>query len=138
MSTPSLLPAKIKQLIILATCSGFSKTHISQHLRISRSTLQKYLSAFKRSSLTPSTIQTLTNSELAKRFLIHQRTSRRSDRYTTLGRHFQTVHVLLETEPITLERLWTEYSLSHPRAYSYSTFCERYSEWREANNLPKH
>jgi transposase len=138
MPTPSLSPAKIKQLLILATCSGFSKTHVAHHLRISRSTLQKYLSALKRSCLTPSTIQTLTNSELAKRFLNHQRTSRRSDRYTTLDRHFQTVHLLLETEPITLERLWTEYSLSHPRAYSYSTFCERYSEWREANNLPKH
>src|SRR5882762_3905159 len=137
MPTPSLPPAKIKQLIILATCSGFSKTHISQHLRISRSTLHKYLSAFKRSSLTPSTIQTLTNSDVAECFLIHQHTSRRSDRYTALDRHFRTVHVRLETEPVTLQSLWTEYSLLHVRAYGYSTFCERYNKWREANNLKR-
>jgi transposase len=137
MPTPSLSPAKIKQLIVLATCSGFSRTHISHHLRISRSTLQKYLSALKRSSLTPSTIRTLTNSKVAEHFLINQRTSRRSDRYTALHKHFRTVHVRLETEPVTLERLWTEYSLSHARAYGYSTFCERYNKWREANSLPK-
>jgi transposase len=45
--------------------------------------------------------------------------------------------VRLETESVTLERLWTEYSLSHAGAYGYSTFCERYSKWCEANNLPK-
>src|SRR5215831_13886375 len=137
MPMPSLPPAKLKRLIILATCSGFSKTHISQHLRISRSTLQKYLSAFKRSSLTLSKVQTLTSSDLAKRFLIRQRTSPRSDRYTALDRYFKTVHVQLETETVTLQSLWTEYSLSRGRAYGYSTFCERYSKWREANNLPK-
>jgi transposase len=137
MPTPSLPPAKIKQLIILATCSGFSKTHICQHLRISKSTLHKYLSAFKRSSLTLSTIQTLTNSDVAKRFLIHQHTSARSDRYTALDRHFRTVHVRLETQHVTLQYLWLEYSSLHVRSYSYSTFCERYNKWCEANNLPK-
>jgi hypothetical protein len=114
-----------------------SKTHICQHLRISKSTLHKYLSAFKRSSLTPSTIQTLTNSDVAKRFLSHQHTSPRSDRYTALDRHFRTVHVRLETQPVTLQSLWMEYSSLHVRSYSYSTFCERYNKWCEANNLSK-
>jgi transposase len=45
--------------------------------------------------------------------------------------------VRLETEPVTLERLWTEYSLSHAGAYGYSTFCEQYGKWCEANNLPR-
>src|SRR6266853_6717587 len=138
MPTPSLSPRKIRQLILLATCSGFSKTHISRHLRISRSTLQKYMYAFKQSSLTTSTIETLTHSELAKHFLINQmHVSRRSDRYTALDRHLQIVHVRLNTEPVTSRSLWTEYALSHHRPYRYSIFCDRYSKWCEAKHLPK-
>src|SRR6266481_8904347 len=137
MPTPSLSPHKIRQLIILATCSRFSKTHISRHLRISRSTLGKYLSAFKQSSLTPSTIETLTHSELAECFLRKQRRSRRSDRHAALDRHLQIVHVRLITEPVSLRSLWTEYTLSHYIRYSYSTFCDKYSKWCEAKHLSK-
>jgi transposase len=137
MPTPTLSPRKIKRLIILATCSDFSKTHIAHHLRISRSTLQKYLSSFKHSCLTPSQIDHLTSSEVAERFISHQHVPNRSNRYKTLNQHLTLVHLRLQTETATLRQLWEEYSHSYSEAYKYSTFCDRYDDWRKERNLTK-
>jgi transposase len=137
MPTPALSPRKIKQLIILATCSQFSKTHIARHLQISRSTLRKYLSAFQCTSLAPSQIEHLTVFEVKSHFIRHQCTSTRTDRYRTLDKQLPLVHLRLQTETIALRDLWREYSASSFGRYSYSTFCCRYNKWRETHSLPK-
>jgi transposase len=137
MPTPHLSPRKIKQLIILATCSDFSKTHIAHHLRISRSTLHKYLSSFEHSLFTPFQIEQLTLSQITKHFLNHQCVPYRPKRYTTLSQHLTLVHLRLQTEAVTLLQLWREYFESYPGAYSYSTFCSRYEEWCKDHNLSK-
>jgi transposase len=137
MPTRPLAPNKIRKLIAISTLFNFSKTRIAHDLRISRSTLQKYLSAFKRSSLTIIGIEQLSNTQLANAIDSPKHTRTRSDRYITLNNQFRHVYLRLQTETTSLQELWKEYVALHPSAYKYTHFCNRYGEWCREHNLKK-
>ena len=136
-----LSPRTIRKIIINTAPTFFTKTELANHLRISRSTLRKYVLAFKRSSLSPSEIEKLSEAELTKRLSIVKQPRRLSDRNVEFNTQIADIHARLSTENSSLLDIWRQYATSGCSPYKYSNFCAMYRLWCERNDikrLPKH
>ena len=107
MPQRGLSPRTIRKIIINAAPTLFTKIELAKHLRISRSTLRKYVLVFKQSSLSPSEIEKLSEAELTKRLSIVKPPRRLSDRNVEFSTQIADIHARLSTEKFIIRHLAT-------------------------------
>jgi transposase len=136
MPTKPVPADKLRDLIILHGFFQPSLRELGGLLRLSSSTVKKYLRVFKASSLSLTDIQRLSDSALRARLapLRPKLENRRQDKLIAL---LPTVHQHLKECGSTLLQEWESYREQKPHSYSYSQFTNLYLQWRSANGLQK-
>lgn len=102
--------------IKLLTSLGYGKKAIARELKISKNTVKNYLSA-----VDPPT------SELSL-----------PDKQALLLEFFSYCKDELGRKGVTRQILWGEYKSKHPDGYSYSQFCELFSQWLNNKDVSLH
>lgn len=120
-----MCPMKIREALRMREME-FNNTQISQSINCSRTTLIELFKRCDENKITHQVAAVMKDSELDKSifpevFKLHRKE----------GPDFKKIHSELNTHPNTnLQLLWTEYKNSEPDGLSYSSFCARYSEWK--------
>jgi transposase len=115
---------KIKELLRLDV-EGLSEREISQSLKVSRSTVQRYRRRAEEAGLTWPLAAELTDSDIAARLFPPPPPDQPRPLPT-----WKDIDGELRRKGVTLQLLWEEYRAAHPDAYSYSRFCELFGEWK--------
>ena len=104
----------IKQIVLLDSI-GYGKKAIARELGLSKNTVKSYLSKNgETGSTTP------------------------PGRYQNLLEFFPYCREELGRKGVTRQILWAEYRLKHPDGYSYSQFCELFSQWLCSTDASMH
>lgn len=119
---------QVKRIYKLYT-SGTSKRQISLQLGVSRNTVTRYISFFKRYRLTAYEVEKMTLEELDKLFRSDQKP--KSQQLRTLEAYFPYFDKELRKTGVTRRLLWEEYYEKHPDGFKLSQFKYWYSEWRK-------
>jgi transposase len=117
---------KVKQIFKLYS-AGVSKRQISSRLGLSRNTITKYISFFKRYQLTGYEVSAMTLEELDKLFKSDQKP--KSQQLLTLEKYFPYFDKELRKTGVTRQLLWEEYYVKHPDGFKVSQFKYWYNEW---------
>jgi len=117
---------KVKQIFKLYS-EGVSKRQISSRLGISRNTITKYISFFKRYRLTNYEVSAMTLEELDRLFKSDQKP--KSQQLLTLEKYFPYFDRELCKTGVTRQLLWEEYYAKHPDGFKVSQFKYWYNEW---------
>ena len=121
--------SKIKEILRLNEL-GMSQSEISRSSGASRSTVQDYLHRAKLLGVSFEELSSYDEAKLLEIFGKEQGTSRRKPELDN-----DYISRELTKKGVTLLLLWEEYFASNPDGLSYSRFCNRYTEWKKANNL---
>ena len=108
MSNKPIEMRKTKRIFQLYS-QGISKRQISLKLSVSRNTVAKYISFFKRYKLTAYEVEEMTLEELDKLFPYFDKELRKTG--------------------VTKQLLWEEYYNKHPDGFKLSQFRYWYREW---------
>ncbi len=125
MAAERLSMRKIKELLRLGA-EGLSEREISQSLKVSRSTVQRYRRRAEEAGLTWPLSEDLVDSELEARLFPPPPAPDRARPLPT----WKDIDQELRRKGVTLQLLWDEHRAVHPDAYSYSRFCELFGEWK--------
>ena len=136
MPTKSVPGRKLRDLIILHGFYQPSLRELGNLLRLSSSTVKKYLRAFKTSSLSLTEIQRLSDPALQER-LKPLRSDLQNYRHDKIRGLLPSVHQRLKECDSTLLQEWESYRERETHSYSYSQFAYLYSQWLLANGLQK-
>lgn len=117
---------KAKRLFKLYT-GGTSKRQISLQLRLSRNTVSKYITFFRRHGFTADQMEHLTLEDLHQRFVADQKP--KSEKLKTLERYFPLFDKELRKTGVTRRLLWEEYYARHPDGFKLSQFKYWYGQW---------
>jgi transposase len=117
---------KVKQ-IFKRYSTGVRKPQISSRLGLSRNTITKYISFFKRYQLTRHEVSAMTLEELDKLFKSDQKP--KSQQLLTLEKCFPYFDKELCKTGVTRQLLWKEYYVKHPDGFKVSQFKYWYNEW---------
>ena len=132
-----LSPRKIRKIIINSDSKLFTKTELANNLRISRSTLRKYVLLSKQLSLSSSDIENLGEAELAERLSVVRHPRRPSDRNVEFSAQIADIHARVNSDNISLLDIWRQYTNSGWLSYKYSNFCAMYRLWCRNNNIKR-
>jgi transposase len=114
----------IRKIIELSELTDLSVRDIKTALKLSKSTVSDYLTAYQASDLTLELIQTLNDDQIYTALFGEK--SRRSSRPLP---DFARMHTELKKKHVTRSLLWEEYREEHPDGLGYSQFCEHYRLW---------
>jgi transposase len=118
---------RVRELLRLKE-EGRSQREMHGATGIARSCIQRYLGAAEEAGVTYEVAKAASDDELRTR-LSRRVPGRTRERIEEPD--FGTVHrEYLSRKGTTLELLWQEWRATELNAYSYSTFCRRYQEWR--------
>jgi transposase len=128
---------KIRQLLLRYCAGHFNKAQTANQLKIARSTATKYLNAFKHSTLTLSDIEHAHRHKLVTLLFPSCKNSIRSDRKVALIDRFESVHLRIENDGLSVVDAWREEVASNRCTYKYSQFASVYAFWRQERGLKK-
>jgi transposase len=126
MSNKPIEMRKTKRIFQLYA-QGISKRQISLRLSVSRNTVAKYISFFKRYKLTAYEVEEMTLEELDKLFKGEEKP--KSEQLKTLEQYFPYFDKELRKTGVTKQLLWQEYYNKHPNGFKLSQFRYWYREW---------
>ena len=119
---------KIRDILRLRLAAGLSIREINASTKVSVGAIQKLLGQANRLELTWPLPPDLDDSRLARLFYPGADT-RLSSRHQMPD--WPAIHQELKGQGVTKQLLWEEYTQQYPnRCYSYSQFCDRYTQWR--------
>lgn len=130
MANKTIGSVMIREIIRMKS-KGLSNNKVSQSLGKSRTTITKYLTAFKDSGLDYKDLLELSDTDLLALFEI-QETIVVSDRDTAhleLHAYFSYAEKELKRVGVTRHLLWKEYKQKHSEGVMYSRFCFHYGKW---------
>lgn len=128
MPAERLSMRKLKEVLRLTYNSHLSQRQVASSLRLSKTTVRKYLALANSAGLSWPLPDTVDDHELA-RLLFPASASGAPQQLTQPD--FPTIHQELKRKGVTLTLLWEEYAAANPdSAYHYSWFCELYQDWR--------
>lgn len=129
MPTKRMTMRKIRDVLRLRHEAGLSIRQISASTKVSVGAIQKLLTQAQRHGLSWPLPDELDDVRLAALFYPGADT-RLSTRYQQPD--WERIHQELRRKGVTKALLWQEYTEQYPnRCYSYSQFCERYSQWQQ-------
>lgn len=106
---------------------GISKRQISLKLSVSRNTVAKYISFFKRYKLTAYKVKEITLEEQDTLFKSEEKP--KSEQLKTLEQYFPYFDKELRKTGVTKQLLWQEYYYKYPNGFMLSQFKYWYREW---------
>lgn len=136
MASRRISMRKIREMLRLYEQCGLSNRQIAKALNISRPVVKQYLTNFKGSGLSYTTITTMSDDELMR--ILQKKKKEKSEKYRALSDKFDYFTKELKKPGVTLELLWQEYKAQHSQGYSYSQFCYHFQVWRNSSSLTMH
>jgi transposase len=130
---------KLRQ-ILRFKFQGASNTTISSRLRLSRTTVIRYLKLIEASGLNYEQLLALSDAELSSRFVpvtIHAPVVEDA-RYQLIREQFSYFETQLKKPGITRHYLWQQYRKQHPDGYGYSQFCYHFQQWLGQQKVSLH
>ena len=121
--------SKLKRAIILYKIGNLGKSQVAKMLRMSRSTVKKYLSYFEKSGLHYTHITKLDDNQFLAAPLPAKEKKSISSRYSVLQKHFPLIMKRLEGEPTNPRSLWREYNSHYLDGYGYSQYVANFNSW---------
>jgi len=132
MPTEKVTMRKIREVLRLTFAAELSQHQVAASLRLTQSTVSKYLVLARAANLNwplPPELDDLALDQLL--FPTAQRTASTALRFTPPD--FAAMHAQLKRKGVTLQLLWEEYCDVHDKTrYSYSQFCSRYRVYRQS------
>lgn len=130
MANKNIGSVMIREIIRMKN-NGFSNIGISQSLGKSRTTVIKYLTAFKDSGFSYKELLELSDNDLFDLFEPEdlQAPSPKDNLDSELYDFFPYVEKELKRVGVTRHLLWEEYHQKHPEGVMYSRFCYHYRKW---------
>ncbi len=119
---------QIRETLRLHLHAGLSYNEVGRALKISKSTVGKYVSLARVAGVDWELAQTLSDPELEAK-LYRPALARSSFQCAP---DFGAVHQELKRPGVTLMLLWEEYASSNPLAYKYTSFCVKYAQFARA------
>ena len=110
---------------------GFSKTKISESVKVHRQTVRNYVSRAKASALKSADLECMTEEKYQLIFCVSP--SGRKRKKAELNCEY--IGQELKKRGVTLLLLWEEYLSQTPDGYGYSCYCERYLQWAKKRNV---
>lgn len=128
---------QIRRIIQLMQ-NGISKRDISRQLSISRNTVDQYANKCLESEKTHQELLDLADEELA--LIVHNNLAfkQKDSRFDYLQKQFSYYKQELTRTGVTRLLLWEEYIKQQPEGYSYSQFCEHYSQYSLRSKVVMH
>ncbi|MCG6191511.1 IS21 family transposase [Maribellus maritimus] len=120
---------KVKQLLLLKT-RKVSNRKIAGEIGVDRNTVNHYVKKLKSSGHSFSALLNFEEAELQK--LFPSKEALDQDRYATLHGLFPGFVNEMKKPGCTRQHLWRRYKQEHIDHYSYSQFCQLFSDWLES------
>lgn len=112
-----------------------NQSQISRILKISRSTVQDYLSRLTIASLSYDDCFALSDTELENS--LYKKT-KRSPIEPPGDIEFKYLHTELSKTGVTLRLLWEDYKRENQKGHQYSQFCFHYQQWKKSLKVYMH
>jgi transposase len=126
--------------IIRLKAGGSSNQSISRQLRLSRTTLIRYLKQVQSSGLSYQQLLALPEAELLEvvsPVVVHAPQADAS-RYGVMSDLFEYLGKELRRDGVTRRLLWEEYLKKNPDGYRYTQFCHHLSTWQQSRKVHMH
>ncbi len=123
---------KIKQLLLLKSQKK-SNRKIATDIGIDRNTVNEYVNKLKACGKSFEELLKLDDKELQG--LFPSREALDKDRYTVLHGLFPGYITELKKPGCTRQHLWLRYKQEYIDHYSYSQFCQLFSDWQESKKI---
>lgn len=136
MSNKSIRMVELKQLLRLHH-QGMSSREIQQHLRISRTTVLRYIGIYKDKSLNYEQTVQMSDAQLEALF-IDDPSGSENEKHNKLYTYFAKEEKELKSPGVTLQQWWTEYKAIYPDGFSYPHFCWLFRAWRKQSEVTMH
>ncbi len=139
MANKSIRMNKLRDIIRLKA-SGSSNQSISRQLRLSRTTLVRYLKQVQASGQSYQQLLALSEAELSaivSPVVVHAPHPDAS-RYGVLSALFEYLEKELRRDGVTRRLLWEEYRKKNPDGYLYTQFCYHFSQWQQSRKVHMH
>jgi len=127
---------KIREIIRLHYECKKSLREIALLTGVSKTTAGEYLSDFKRTDLTHTSIVTMNDTMFGEVLEKHNKATNK--KYEKLSQNFEYNEKELKRPGVTLYLLWEEYKQEHPDGFSYSRFCFHYKSWQNRQHPSMH
>lgn len=111
--------------------AGFSKSKISESVKVHRQTVRNYIVEAKVVGLKSTDLESMPEARYQELFC----KSRRGRKPNTAELNYEYICVELRKSGVTLLLLWEEYLSENREGCSYSTFCNRYLEWAKTRKI---
>ncbi len=128
MSTPTITMQKTREILRLHFDLKLPKRQIARCVKVSHSTVVKYLEKAEQAAITWPLPSDLDDTGLEQ--LLFGKESVARDTVRPLPA-MDELHRELRKKGVTLYLLWQEYKEKYPDGYQYTQFCEHYRRWAE-------
>jgi len=128
MTQEKLSVRKIREILRLKYEAGLSNRAIARACCISNSTVGDYVVRAKRAELSWPLAEEQTEEELYQLLFPEVKRPKMVERPMP---NWETVHLELARQGVTLQLLWQEYRDEHPDGYGYTQFREHYQRWNQ-------
>ena len=121
---------RITEILRLKEMNSFTYRDIGKSVGCSKTTVGEIISRCKECGLTYSAAVSMTQDEIHA--LVYPESF--GPKQTKEEPDWESIHAMLQSsKKMNLQYIWDEiYRPSHPDGYSYSRFCAKYSEWKDA------
>jgi len=127
---------KLRQVLRLHSQERGTKA-IGNLLKMSRTTVKKYLSLFKESGMSLDEVLDLSDKDLSS--LFHEKPEEKAnERQQTLEKLLPVYCKRLKRKGVTREMLYREYKEKYPDGYSRSRFCDYIMKYQVTNSVVMH
>ncbi|PWS33301.1 IS21 family transposase [Pedobacter paludis] len=129
---------KIRQILRMYD-QGVGRQKIADYVGTSRTTVNKYISAFDNCGFPIKDVDGLEDNELNELFSdIYMTPRRNKPRMDELLRCFPLMEKALKRTGVTRQHLWREYKREFPSGYHYTQFCAYFKHWQQRLNPTMH
>jgi len=135
MANKTIDMRQIRQIYRLYT-QGVSKVKISKRLFLSRNTVKKYISLFKREGFDYQKLNKLSDSDLG--VFLSSKEKEVPEKLQHLQSLFPAYEKELKKVGVNKTLLWREYKEQYPDGYQRAQFTHYFRQWKQSSNVVMH
>ena len=110
---------------------GFSKSKISDSVKVHRQTVRNYVSRAKATGIKSADLESMLEEKYQLVFCVNRSGRKRKKEEL----NYEYISQELKKRGVTLLLLWEEYLSQTPEGYGYSSYCERYLQWAKRHKV---
>ena len=111
--------------------AGFSKTKVSESVKVHRKTVRNYVSRAKAAGVKSADLEGMSEEKYQLIFCTNPAGRKRKKAEL----NYEYIARELRKRGVTLLLLWEEYLSQTPQGYAYSCYCERYLRWAKTKKV---